>query len=159
MLPRWGKMKRVSIIAAAFWVFAFAAAFAFPQPLAAADIPIACTLTDAEIIWVGSASPEGMSVRKQISETAHFTISDAGLVTPMGAPCDRIAGAIGDMIHASCSFPPIGKSRASIKLQIDRRLGSITQTWDIIEEDGSQTHYSKNGTCTKRQGIYVTENN
>jgi hypothetical protein len=140
--------------------FLFAATvIAFPQSVTAADVAISCALTKEEILFIDQASPVGLSVRKDITETVNFTISDSELVTPMGSPCDRIAGVTtGANIDVSCSFPPDQDTQASIKIRINRQVGTISETWEIVEHDGSQSRFHKDGACAKRQGSYMTAN-
>jgi hypothetical protein len=132
---------------------------ASPQSVTAADVAISCALTKEEILFIDRTSPEGIAVHKDITETVDFTISDSALVTPMGSPCDRIVGVTtGANLDVSCSFPPDRDSQASIKIRINRQVGTISETWEIVEDDGSQSHFHKDGTCVKRQGFYLTAN-
>src|SRR5580765_2570303 len=123
------------------WLFAVSAV-AIPQSTTAADVAISCTLTKEEIFFVAEPSTELTSVQKAIDGTAYFTVTESALVTTMGAPCDRIARVnTGAHIDVTCSF----NDKASIRIQIDRQLPTISETWDITEDDGSKFRYYLDG--------------
>jgi hypothetical protein len=130
--------------------FLFAASvIAIPQSAIAAGIAISCALTKEDIFFVSGAPPDEPSARKDLAETANFTIADSMVVTAMASPCDRITGGITRVkIDVTCSFPADKNNRASIRIQIDRQLGTISETWDIIEFDGGKFRYNLDGTCT-----------
>ena len=130
----------------------------FPQAVSAADIALSCVLTDEDIVFVPQAPSGALSVQRHITEKADLAIRQSVLLTPAGAPCDRIAGSITSTnIDVSCSFPPQGIGRAAIAIQIDLRQGTITETWATIEHDGSQSHFYKHGTCTVGDAPLVAE--
>ena len=130
--------------------FLFAATIiAIPQSAIAAGIAISCALTKEDIFFVSGVAPGEASARKDVEQTANFTIADSMVVTAMTSPCDRIAGGITKAkIDVTCSFPMDKNNQASIRIQIDRQLGTISETWDIVEFDGGKFHYSLDGTCT-----------
>lgn len=134
----------------------------FPHSVAAADMTLSCVLTDEDIVFVpGAASPSPpvtLSAQRQITEKADLAIRQSVLYTPAGAPCDRVSGAITNTnVDVTCSFRPEGIGRAAIEFQIDLKRGVITETWDTIEHDGSQAHFSKHGTCTTGEAPRVAE--
>ena len=137
-----------SIVAATFMVL--------PHSAAAAEMALACVFTDEDIVYVPAsppgtpASPSGtLSVHRQIAGETELAIKQSVLLTPAGSPCDRIAGAITHtLVDVSCSFPPQGIGRAALAIRIDLDRGTIVETWDTIEHDGSQSHFAKHGTCT-----------
>jgi hypothetical protein len=123
-----------------------ATCFAIPQPLTAAGIAISCVLTTEDILFASAEPPT--PIRREIEGTTNFTIADSALVTAMASPCDRIEGGIGTAkIDVSCSFPTDNNTQASIRIQIDRELGAISEIWDITEYDGSKVRHSLAGTC------------
>ena len=128
------------------WLFAVSAV-AIPQSATAADVAISCALTKEEIFFVPEPSADLTSVQKDIDGTAYFTVTESALVTTMESPCDHIAGVTtGAHIDVTCSL----NDRASIRIQIDRQLSTISETWDIVEDDGSKFRYYLDGTCTTR---------
>jgi hypothetical protein len=139
-------MSKEHLYATRAWLFAVSAV-AIPQSATAAAVAISCALTKEEIFFVPEPSAELTSVEKDIDGTAYFTVTEAAPVTAMESPCDRIAGVTtGAHIDVTCSL----NDRASIRIQIDRQLTTISETWDIIEDDGSKFRYYFDGTCTTR---------
>jgi hypothetical protein len=127
-----------------------AAIIAFPQSLAAAEVAIACALSDETVSFTPPGATSAMTAEQHISENVRMRIGDDALFTPVGAPCDRMdAQVTASMVDASCSFPPIGSSEASLAIRIDRDTGVISEVWDILEQDGSESHNSKAGLCAK----------
>jgi hypothetical protein len=131
---------------------ALAAALAAPQSVAAADAAISCVLTKENILFTPDFAQAQNAAEKDIAGVAHFKIDGADLTTSMGAPCDRVAGAVTDAaVDASCTFAADKNSQVAIRLAIDRQAGIISETWNIVESDGSTYRYLIDGTCNTRQ--------
>jgi len=135
-----------------------AAIILFPQPVSAADMGLSCILTDEDIVFVPPSPSGTLSVQRQITEKAQLAIKQSVLLTPAGSPCDRMSGAITNTnVDVTCSFPPEGIGRAAIEIQIDLKRGTITETWDMIEHDGSQSHFYKHGTCSEAEPPHLAD--
>jgi hypothetical protein len=120
-----------------------------PQSLIAAEAAISCVLTKEEVYFVSKSSPDGATAQRDINGTANFTVASTALRTALASPCDSIDGAVsGTNINAMCSFLPDKSKPSSITIQIDRQLGTISETWDITEYDGTNFRYFISGTCT-----------
>ncbi len=128
-----------------------------PGSAVAAATAISCVLTKEDIFIVSKNSPNGTSVQRDITRNTKLTVTDTALLTLMEPPCDRFertdtradTGAdSGADIDVTCSLLPGKDMPASLRIQLDRRLGTISETWDIIESDGSKFRYSGIGTCS-----------
>jgi hypothetical protein len=124
-----------------------------PNSAVAAATAISCVLTKEDIFIVSKNSPNGTSVQRDITRNTKLTVTDTALLTLMEPPCDRFertdTGAdSGADIDVTCSLLPGKDMPASLRIQLDRRLGTISETWDIIESDGSKFRYSGIGTCS-----------
>ena len=129
-----------------------------PQIAAAADIAISCALTDESIALTVPGATAAQTAERRISETEHLTIGDAVLLTPVGAPCNRMDATMsGPIVDASCAFPMVGNSQATLAITIDRDSGVISEVWDIVELDGSLSHNSKAGLCSKETPSPLTK--
>jgi hypothetical protein len=128
-----------------------------PGYAVAAATAISCVLTKEDIFMVSKNSPNGTSVQRDITRNTKLTVTDTALLTLMEPPCDRFErtepGAdSGADIDVTCSLMPAKDMPASLRIQLDRRLGTISETWDIIESDGSKFRYSGIGTCSDNAG-------
>lgn len=126
-----------------------------PQAMAAADVAISCTLTHEDtVITSPVAAPEGALIQKTIARIENFTITDTALITTKASPCDKIAGDI-TSAHAnvSCDFDPALAGPASVKIYIDRQMGTISETFAVQTVPGSRAVSYANGTCSKRQSF------
>jgi hypothetical protein len=120
----------------------------FAHPVAAADVALSCVLTDEEIVFTPPSSLHTSSMRRQIAETADLAIKQSVLITRLGSPCDRIPGHITSTnVDVSCSFRPEGIGRSAIEIKIDLQQATISETWDMIESDGSKSDFYRHGTC------------
>lgn len=148
-----GSALRGPATAIRYVFFAVGALFlSSPGSAVAAATAISCVLTKEDIFIVSKNSPNGMSVQRDITRNTKLTITDTALLTLMEPPCDRFertdTGADrGADIDVTCSLLPAKDMPASLRIQLDRRLGTISETWDIIESDGSKFRYSGIGTC------------
>jgi hypothetical protein len=125
-----------------------AIAIAAPQTLAAAEAEISCTLSKETILFTPQFAQAQGSTEKHIEGVANFTVAGTELLTPMGAPCERVGGKITDSaIAVSCSFVADKNTQTALQIAIDRRQGTIGETWDITESDGSAYRYLIDGTC------------
>lgn len=128
-----------------------------PGSAVAAATAISCVLTKEDIFIVSKNSPNGTSVQRDIARNTKLTVTDTALLTLMEPPCDRFerteTGAdSGADIDVTCSLLPGKDMPASLRIQLDRHLGTISETWDIIESDGSKFRYSGIGTCSDNAG-------